>query len=93
MHPINPYPLTFKWPCLVNKIGEPHGIVYKNDFQYAICNPYLVSVVIIGSANAVSFDITIHCTTYIFWLILRMYKIMRYVKLIFAYKDTSYFGF
>jgi len=29
----------------------------------------------------------------IFWLILRMYKIMRYVKLIFAYKDTSYFGF
>jgi len=50
----------------VNKIGEPHGIVYENDFQYAICNLYLVSVVIIGSAIAASFDITIHCTTYIF---------------------------
>jgi len=50
----------------VNKIGEPHGIVYKNDLQYAIYNPYLVSVVIIGSAIVASFDITIHYTTYIF---------------------------
>ncbi len=50
----------------MNKIGEPHGIVYKNDFQYAICKPYLVSVVVIGFAIAASFDITIHCTTYIF---------------------------
>jgi len=50
----------------VNKIGEPHGIVYKNDFQYAICNRYLVNVVIIDFAIAASFDIAIHCTTYIF---------------------------